>query len=167
MAWSSNSDNFILLGLAWTQHPISYFLSGLQFPQPGSQFTANASEWRQCRPRVPNQWERARDLEKTGMRVIPTPTRSQGLRVKPFHSINVSVHRKSRFKLSCMNGIHKIHKIHKIHNPPSLLLRFSSAVSAKHGEQNMTKHITVTASLLLLLCFVSLSLVPIEKKKKD
>lgn len=91
-----------------------------------------------------------------------TPARSEGLKVKPFHSANVSVHQESKFKLFCLNSIYKIHKIH---NSLNLSLRLSLAVSAKHGKLDMTKHITVTASLLLLLHFTSFSLVPTEKKK--
>jgi len=68
MAWISSGDCFILLGFAWTQCPISYFLTGPEVPQSGSQFTANTFKWRWCRPRLPNHRESGRDLEKTGMR---------------------------------------------------------------------------------------------------
>lgn len=106
--------------------------------------------------------EHGRVLEKTGMRVTLTPTCSEGLRVKPFHSVNISLHQESKFQLSCMNAIYKIHKIHNPLSPP---LRLSPTVSAKHGEENITKRITVTASLLLLL-FNFLITSPNLKKKK-
>lgn len=157
-AWICNGDHFIFLGFAWTQHPISYFLTGLQFPQSGSQFTMPL-RGRDADPgtksvRMWKGW--GKDWHKGDT----VPTCSEGLRVKPFHSVNISVPQESKFKLSCMNAIYKIH------NPLSLAVRLSPAVSAKRGELSMTKNITGTASLLLLLCFTSLSLVPVGKKEK-
>ena len=177
MAWISNGDYFILLGFAWTQHPTSYFLTGLQFLQSGSHFTANISEWRRCQPRIPNQWESRRVLEKAGMRERSDADTDTLGRLKstafPFSPV-ISWTRTKHFcpsRIQIQTLLYEWQTLpDKIHKPLSLALRLSSAISTKHAELNMTKHITdsdCVSSSASALCFLITSPNRKKKRKRD